>query len=43
MDDLLALHDVLFRKYQRKRLPYEDVACVERLIRDRGGQIPKHE
>ena len=39
-EDLLALRDVLFRKYQRKRLPYEDVAAVEKMIRDRGGETP---
>lgn len=43
IEDLLALHDVLFRKYQRKRLPYEDVAAVEKMIRDRGGEIPTNE
>ena len=43
LEDLIALHDVLFRKYQRKRLPYEDVAAVEKLIRDRGGAIAPHE
>jgi hypothetical protein len=43
IEDLLALHDVLFRKYQRKRLPYEDVAAVEKMIRDRGGEIPPNE
>jgi hypothetical protein len=43
LEDLLALHDVLFRKYQRKRLPYEDVAAIEKLIRDRGGEIPSHD
>lgn len=40
LEDLIALHDVLFRKYQRKRLPYEDVASVEKMIRARGGEIP---
>jgi hypothetical protein len=39
LEDLVQLHDILFRKYQRKRLPYEDVAAVEKLIRDRGGDI----
>ena len=43
LEDLIALHDVLFRKYQRKRLPYEDVAAIERLIHDRGGVIAPHE
>jgi hypothetical protein len=30
--DLLALKDILFRKYQRRRASSEDVASVERLI-----------
>jgi hypothetical protein len=38
--DLLELHDVLWRKYQRKRLPFEDVAAVEKMIRDLGGEPP---
>ena len=43
LDDLLQLHDILSRKYQRKRLPYEDVAAVENMIRERGGNISSHE
>lgn len=43
LEDLVELHDILFRKYQRKRLPYEDVAAVEKLIRDRGGDIAANE
>ena len=43
LEDLIDLHDVLFRKYQRKQLPYEDVAAIEKLIRDRGGEVPAHE
>ncbi len=39
MDDLLELHDILFRKYQRKRLAHSDVLDVEKMIRDRGGKI----
>ena len=30
--DLLALKDILFRKYQRRRASSEDVASVEKLI-----------
>ena len=30
--DLLALKDILFRKYQRRRASNEDVASVEKLI-----------
>ena len=33
--DLLALKDILFRKYQRRRASSEDVASVEKLIADR--------
>ncbi len=32
--DLMALKDVLFRKYQRRRASSEDVASVEKLIAD---------
>jgi hypothetical protein len=37
LNDLIELRRVLFNKYQRKHLAYEDVAAVEKLIRDRGG------
>jgi hypothetical protein len=37
MSDLLELRDVLFRKYQRKHLSYEDLEAVEKMITDRGG------
>jgi hypothetical protein len=30
--DLETLHDLLFRKHQRRRVPYEDVQEIERLI-----------
>ena len=43
LEDLLALHDVLWRKYQRKHLAWEDVTAVEQLIRDRGGEVPKYD
>jgi hypothetical protein len=33
--DLLALKDILERKYQRRRASSEDVASVEKLIADR--------
>jgi hypothetical protein len=32
--DLMALKDILFRKYQRRRASSEDVASVEKLIAD---------
>lgn len=34
LEDLLALKDILFRKYQRRRASSEDVASVEKLIDD---------
>jgi hypothetical protein len=37
LPDLIELRDVLFRKYQRKHLAYEDVAAIEKMITDRGG------
>lgn len=41
IEDLIELHDVLWRKYQRKHLAWEDVATVEKLIRDAGGEVPE--
>jgi|GEM_PF-508114 len=35
--DLVELRRILFNKYQRKHLAWEDVAAVEKLILDRGG------
>lgn len=37
MEDLVALRDVLFRKYQRKHLSHDDLAAIEKMITDRGG------
>jgi hypothetical protein len=37
LGDLVELRGVLWRKYQRKHLSWEDVAAVEKMIRDRGG------
>ena len=37
LEDLIELRDVLFRKYQRKHLSYEDLAAIEKMITDRGG------
>ena len=34
LDDLLALKEILVRKYQRRRASNEDVASVEELIAD---------
>ncbi len=33
-EDLLALKDVVFRKYQRRRASAEDVAAVDKLIKE---------
>ena len=35
LDDLLALKEILVRKYQRRRASNQDVASVEKLIADR--------
>jgi hypothetical protein len=37
LEDLVALRDVLWRKYQRKHLAWEDVAAIDRMIAERGG------
>ena len=37
LSDLIELRDVLFRKYQRRRAAYEDVAMVEKAILAAGG------
>jgi hypothetical protein len=39
LEDLAELRDVLWRKYQRKKLPYEDITTVERMIVEQGGTI----
>lgn len=39
MDDLLELRRVLWNKYQRKHLAFEDVAAVDLLIREQGGTV----
>jgi hypothetical protein len=33
LDDLLALKDVIFRKYQRRRASFEDLDSIEKLLR----------
>ena len=33
LDDLLALKDVIFRKYQRRRASSEDLDSIEKLLR----------
>ena len=37
LEDLIELRRVLWNKYQRKHLSFEDVAAIEKMIRDRGG------
>ena len=32
LEDLDELRDILWRKYQRKRLPYDDVASIDAMI-----------
>ena len=39
LDDLLALKDVVFRKYQRRRASSEDLDSIEKLLR----QYAEHE
>jgi hypothetical protein len=34
LEDLLALKDIIFRKYQRRRASAEDLASVEKLIKE---------
>lgn len=41
--DLIELRRLLWNKYQRKHLAYEDVAAVERLLRDRGATWEEEE
>ena len=36
LEDLLKLKDVIDRKYQRRRASAEDVASIDKLIRDWG-------
>ena len=43
MADLIELHDVLFRKYQRRRAAYEDVVLIEKMIKAMGGEVPTSE
>jgi hypothetical protein len=37
LEDLLALKDIVKRKYQRRRASSDDVASVEKLIADHAG------
>jgi len=35
LEDLLTLKEIVFRKYQRRRASAEDVAAIEKLIKER--------
>jgi len=35
LEDLVQLRDIVWRKYQRKRLQWDDVASLDQLIQDR--------
>jgi hypothetical protein len=37
LEDLLALKEILFRKYQRRRASAEDVASIEKVIQEQRG------
>jgi len=37
LDDLLTLKEIVFRKYQRRRASAEDVAAIEKIIKERTG------
>ena len=43
IEDLIELRDVLFRKYQRKHLAWDDIATIEKMILERGGEVPVYE
>ena len=43
LSDLLELHDVVWRKYQRKRLPHDDLIAIEKLIVEQGGEVPTYD
>jgi hypothetical protein len=42
MADLISLKDLIWRKYQRRRASAEDVASVDQLIRDHGGEVEEN-
>jgi hypothetical protein len=37
LEDLLALKEIIVRKYQRRRASAEDVASIEKLIQEQRG------
>ncbi len=40
LEDLEELRDILWRKYQRKRLPWDDVASLDKMLEDRRAAEP---
>ena len=40
VEDLESLRDILWRKYQRKRLPWDDVASLDRMLEERRPAVP---
>jgi hypothetical protein len=40
MDDLLALKEIVARKYRRRRASADDVAAIEKLISERSANDP---
>lgn len=39
LEDLIELRVIIWRKYQRKRVSYDDVVAIDRLITERGGTL----
>jgi hypothetical protein len=39
LEDLLALKDIIFRKYQRRRASAEDVASIDKLLKERESDV----
>lgn len=42
LETWLALRDVLFRKYQRKRLPIKHLQTVDTVLADQGWRVNEH-
>lgn len=43
LEDLVEARDIVWRKYQRKRLPWKDVESLDEMIKQRGGVPPEEE
>lgn len=41
LEDLEELRDIVWRKYQRKRLPWDDVASLDRMLEERRPAQPE--